>query len=61
MTGIYITVKLLPATEQLNALYAWLLFSALLMGVVTIQNIIELKNGSSIKEKVTTEKETMVS
>ena len=45
ITAIYITVKLLPIDAQLHALYVWLLFALLCLGIVTIQNVIELKNG----------------
>jgi hypothetical protein len=51
LTGIYITVKLLPIDSQLHALYAWLLFSLLCLGIVTIQNVIELKNGNKVINK----------
>lgn len=57
LTGIVITMYKLPIDAQLHALYCWLLFALLLMGVVTFQNIIELKNGksTSVKETKTTE------
>jgi len=57
LTGIAITMYKLPIDAQLHALYAWLLFALLLMGVVTFQNILEFKNGknTSTKETVTTE------
>jgi hypothetical protein len=45
LTGIVITLVKLPSADQLNALYAWLLFALLCLGIVTIQNIIEFKNG----------------
>lgn len=53
LTAIYITVRLLPINDQLHALYVWLLFSLLCMGIVTIQNVIELKNGTSKSTTVT--------
>ena len=58
LTGIAITMYKLPIDAQLYALYAWLLFALLLMGVVTFQNILEFKNGKSVstKETITTEK-----
>ena len=51
LTGIYITVKLLPITDQLQALYTWLLFALLCLGIVTLQNVIELKNGNKNIDK----------
>lgn len=51
LTGIYITVKLLPITDQLHALYVWLLFALLCLGIVTVQNVIELKNGNKVIDK----------
>ena len=49
ITAIYITVHLLPMDAQLHALYVWLLFALLCLGIVTIQNVIELKNGKTEK------------
>ncbi len=46
LTGIYITLKLIPETEQIDALYAWLAFSLLCLGIVTIEQILKLKNGN---------------
>ena len=46
VTAIYVTVKLIPVAAQIDALYAWLLFSLLCLGIVTIENVINLKNGS---------------
>jgi len=60
LTGIYITVRLLPVEEQIHALYVWLLFSLLCLGIITIQNVIELKNGSNKTVKETTTTETTV-
>lgn len=45
--GIYITAKELPAEDQITALYAWLGFALLCLGIVTIQNIIDFKNGKT--------------
>ncbi len=58
LTGIYVTIKLIPMSDQLHALYAWLLFSLLCLGIITIQNVIELKNGQSTNTKETTTTET---
>lgn len=58
LTGITITMYKLPIEAQLHALYAWLLFALLLMGVVTFQNILEFKNGKNTSTKETTTTET---
>lgn len=43
--GVYITRYLIPSTEQINALYAWLAFALLCLGIVTIEQILKFKNG----------------
>lgn len=46
----YVTIFMLPAAAddvRLHALYAWLAFALLCLGIVTIQQVIELKNGRS--------------
>lgn len=43
VTSIYITAKLIPATAQIDALYAWLVFAAVCMGIVTVEQIVNLK------------------
>lgn len=47
--GAYVTIFMLPAEGEirLHALYAWLLFALLCLGIVTVQQVIEFKNGSS--------------
>jgi len=50
VTAIWITVYELPIEVQIDALYAWLLFALLCLGIITIENIINLKNGK--KEEV---------
>lgn len=50
LVSIYITAKLLPAVAQIDALYAWLLFALLCLGIITIENIINLKNLNKDKE-----------
>ncbi len=50
ITAIYVTVKLIPVAAQIDALYAWLLFALLCLGIVTIENVINLKNGSKPKD-----------
>lgn len=47
MTAIYVTAKEIPVTDQINALYAWLFFAAVCLGIVTAEQIIKLKNGSN--------------
>jgi uncharacterized membrane protein HdeD (DUF308 family) len=46
LTGVYITAVKLPADAQINALYAWLGFALLCLGIVTIEQIMKLKNGN---------------
>ena len=43
----YVTIYKLPAEGEirLHALYAWLLFALLCLGIVTVQQVIEFKNG----------------
>lgn len=50
ITAIYVTVFQLPEGAKLHAMYAWLLFSAVCLGIVTIQQIIEFKNGKSANQ-----------
>lgn len=45
ITGIYITIYELPKDAQIHALYAWLTFALLCLGIVTVQQVIEFKNG----------------
>ena len=45
MVGVYITVHEIPKTDLITALYAWLGFALLCLGIITIQNIIDFKNG----------------
>jgi hypothetical protein len=44
-TAIYLTIFKIPLENQLDALMVWLSFSLLCLGIVTVQNIIEFKNG----------------
>ena len=44
VVAIYITIKLIPIAAQIDALYAWLAFGLLCLGIVTIEQIINLKN-----------------
>ena len=43
--GAYITKYGLPVEAYLHALYAWQLLALLCLGIVTVQNIIDFKNG----------------
>ena len=45
LMGAYITKFKLSQDDQLHALYAWLVLSLLCLGIVTVQNIIDFKNG----------------
>lgn len=47
ITGIYITAYKVPATDQITALYCWLGFALLCLGIITVQQIIDFKNGKS--------------
>ena len=44
IVAIYVTVKLIPIAAQIDALYAWLAFGLLCLGIVTVEQIINLKN-----------------
>lgn len=46
VTAIYITIKEIPTEAQLHALYAWLAFVLVCLGIVTIEQIIRLKEGN---------------
>ena len=43
--GAYITFCKLDKSDQLHALYAWQILALLCLGIVTVQNIIDFKNG----------------
>jgi len=45
LMAAYITKYKLPADAYLHALYAWQILALLCLGIVTIQNIIDFKNG----------------
>jgi hypothetical protein len=47
LTAIYLTIFKIPLEHQLDALMVWLSFSLLCLGIVTVQNVIEFKNGSN--------------
>lgn len=49
IVAIYVTYTL-PDEARLHALYAWQLLALLCLGIVTIQNILEFKNGNSDKQ-----------
>jgi len=46
-TAIYLTIFKIPLENQLESLMVWLAFSLLCLGIVTVQNVIEFKNGSN--------------
>jgi hypothetical protein len=46
-TAIYLTIFKLPLENQIEGLIIWLAFSLLCLGIVTVQNVIEFKNGSN--------------
>jgi hypothetical protein len=45
LTAIYLTIFKIPLENQLESLMVWLSFSLLCLGIVTVQNVIEFKNG----------------
>lgn len=45
VAAVYITVYRIPSAQEINALYAWLLFSLLCLGIVTAEHILKFKNG----------------
>jgi len=47
MVAIYTTLKLLPSEYLIEAIYAWLVFALLCLGIVTIEQVIKLKNGNT--------------
>jgi hypothetical protein len=47
LTGVYLTIFKVPSENQLDALMVWLSFSLLCLGIVTVQNVIEFKNGKT--------------
>jgi len=55
LIGLYITIFLLPKEAQLHALYSWQCVALLCLGIVTIENIITLKNGTTTTAKETKE------
>ena len=51
--GAYITFCKLDKADQLHALYAWQILALLCLGIVTVQNIIDFKNGKANENKPT--------
>ena len=47
----YITFKYIEPQYLIEAIMVWLCFSLLCLGIVTIEQIVKLKNGNSITEK----------
>ena len=50
LTAIFITIKKLAPEYQLEALYAWLIFSLACLGIVTAEQVIKFKNGDKPKD-----------
>lgn len=50
IVAIYVTYTL-PLDMRLHALYSWQLLALLCLGIVTIQNILEFKNGNTNKSE----------
>ena len=49
--GIFITVKLLPKEVMIDALYAWLGFSLLCMGLIRVEQLIDLRSGGKSNDQ----------
>lgn len=47
--GAYITIYKLSGDMYLHALYAWQILALLCLGIVTVQNILDFKNGKENK------------
>jgi len=45
LTAIYLTIFKIPLERLTDSLMVWLSFSLLCLGIVTVQNVIEFKNG----------------
>jgi hypothetical protein len=50
--GAYITFHELDKSDQLHALYAWQILALLCLGIVTVQNILDFKNGKNEKPSI---------
>ena len=47
----YVTVKLLPEAMMLDAIYAWLGFALICLGLIRIEQFIDLKYGKPSEPK----------
>lgn len=45
IVAFYISVYQVPSEYKLECVYAWLAVALLCLGIVTVQNILEFKNG----------------
>lgn len=54
LVGTAVTYAL-PDEAKLHALYSWQLLALLCLGIVTVQNIIQFKNGNNNESKPNTE------
>lgn len=59
LMGAYITKYKLPPEAYLHALYAWQLLALLCLGIVTVQNIIDFKNGKDNRAEKATKDEVV--
>lgn len=50
LTAFYISVYQVPSEYKLECVYAWLAVALLCLGIVTVQNILEFKNGKPNNE-----------
>jgi hypothetical protein len=47
LVAVYTTIKLIPKEYLIEALYAWLAFALLCLGIVTVEQIIKFKGGGN--------------
>lgn len=52
LMGAYVTIYKLRPEDNLTALIIWVLVALLCLSIVTVQNIIELKNGKKDEPSV---------
>jgi len=50
LMAAYITKYRVPAADYLHALYAWQILALLCLGIITVEQIINFKNGNTPNE-----------
>lgn len=58
MVGVFITTKFTDGSNLESVLTVWLIFSLLCLGIVTLQQIIDLKTGTTTTTKFETKVES---